>query len=89
MGHKGRLNMARMNKMITLSPRHYDQAQRMRNFSGWIARKMDGEEEAPAVQPPMKSWAQLLHMIGEHYGYESKEYNDFMNMRPMLSQLGP
>jgi len=79
--------MARMNKMITLSPAHYDQAQSMRNFSGWIARKLDGEDNGP--QPPMKSWAQLLNMIGEHYGYESKEYNDFMNLRPMLNQLGP
>lgn len=81
--------MARMNKMITLSPAHYDQAQRMRNFSGWIARKMNGEEEAAAVQPPMKSWAQLLNMIGEHYGFDSQQFEDFKDLRDMIGQVGP
>ena len=76
--------MARLNKMITLSPA---KANSMGNFSGWIAGKLNGEDTGP--QPPMKSWAQLLNMIGEHYGFESKEYNDFMNLRPMLNQLVP
>tara|TARA_R110000824_G_scaffold278756_1_gene467037 strand:+ start:704 stop:943 length:240 start_codon:yes stop_codon:yes gene_type:complete len=78
--------MARHNKMITLSPADYETAQGMRNFSGWIARRLNESDNGP--QPPMKSWAQLLNMIGEHYGFESKEYNDFMNLRPILSQLG-
>jgi hypothetical protein len=79
--------MARMNKMITLTPAHYDQAQSMRNFSGWIARKLNGEDNGP--QPPMKSWAQLLNMIGEHYGFESNEYKQFMDLRSMIQQVGP
>jgi hypothetical protein len=78
--------MARMNKMITLSPAHYDRAQRMRNFSGWIARKMDGEEKAPQVQPAMKSWAQLLNIIGDHYGFDSQEYFDFRDLRSVIAQ---
>ncbi len=87
MGHKGRLNMVRLNKMITLSPAHYDQAQSMTNFSGWIARKLNGEDDGP--QPPMKSWAQLLNMIGEHYGFDSQQYTDFLALRSMLQQVGP
>ena len=79
--------MARLNKMITLSPANYAKANSIHNFSGWIAGKLNHEDTGP--QPPMKSWAQLLNMIGEHYGFESKEYNDFMNLRPMLNQLGP
>tara|TARA_R110002073_G_scaffold241879_1_gene403929 strand:- start:242 stop:481 length:240 start_codon:yes stop_codon:yes gene_type:complete len=73
--------------MITLSPADHEKAQGMRNFSGWIARRLNESNEGP--QAPMKSWAQLLNMIGEHYGFESKEYNDFMLLRPILSQLVP
>ena len=77
--------MARHNKMITLSPNHYAQAQSMRNFSGWIARKLEGEDEGP--QATMKSWAQLLYKIGEHYGYESTEYIAFFELRAMLTKV--
>jgi len=79
--------MARLNKMITLSPAHYAKANSMGNFSGWIAGKLNGEDTGP--QPPMKSWAQLLNMIGEHYGFESEQYKDFMDLRTMIGQVGP
>ena len=77
--------MARHNKMITLSPDHYAQAQSMRNFSGWIARKLSGEDDGP--QPAMKSWAQLSHMIGEHYGFDSEEYKSMLELRAVLSAI--
>lgn len=77
--------MARHNKMITLSPAHYDQAQAMRNFSGWIARKLSGEDDGP--QPAMKSWAQLSNKIGQHYGFESDEYTAMLDLREVLTAI--
>ncbi len=74
--------MARMNKMITLSPAHYDRAQSMRNFSGWIANRMDGKPQAPA-----KSWAQVLYMIGEEFGIESDEYQSWLSFKPVIDKL--
>jgi len=74
--------MARMNKMITLSPAHYDQAQSMRNFSGWIANRMDAKPQAPN-----KSWAQVLFMIGQEFGLDSEEYRSWLAMKSIVDQL--
>ncbi|MCH1583951.1 MAG: hypothetical protein L7S62_02225 [Flavobacteriales bacterium] len=71
-----------MNKMITLSPAHYDQAQSMRNFSGWIANRMDAKPQSPS-----KSWAQVLFMIGQEFGLDSEEYRSWLAMKSIVDQL--
>ena len=74
--------MARHNKMITLSPKHYDQAQSMRNFSGWVANRLDAKPQSPG-----KSWAQILYMIGQEFGLESIEYQTWVDLKPLVDQL--